>query len=672
LRRSLFVYSVRRLLMHASRSRAFGAPRALLSRRCKPRCRRVRLTSIVPAALFFWFALAAGAQNHVLTITDWRMHTGDNPAWALSDFDDSQWAKISFSELYSFNYAAGTHWYRATFRVPADFAGQELAVGMGPFEEVYDIYIDGVLVGRYGAWQPTPRAPFPRHLVFPLPQGLLQGPVGHIAIRRWRGGAGLGWLTFDMSGYMERSHAPEIGSNATIQALERVHPIAGAIQNLPWDLTFVLFLFAAAISFVLYSVQRRNREYLYLGIYCALWGGPPLIAIPLETSNSVAAQSWEPALVFFLVTLSGTFQFLFLATLCPRFRKVMKIGALLFVIAALLAAYGLAQQSHFAAMLWLYWASAAWIFVFVAAWGSFRNRSRGSLAIALCLLLGGAVWGWGTVAIRFHLPGLVIAAGPFSIDLRSLPGVLFVFVTLLVLYLRYRDDQLRQAAIDQDLAAARRMQQQLLDGGEMLPAGFAVEAIYRPAREVGGDFYRAVGLEDGSLLVIVGDVSGKGMDAAMLVAAILGSLANETHRSPASLLAYLNRAAIGRTAGGFITACCARFYPDGRLVLANAGQISPYIDGNEVPLESGLPLGISADASYTETEIKTDGSVTFLSDGVLEARDAKGELLGFERMAKLTAKRAGEIADTAQRWGQEDDITVLTVARAPKLEPMTA
>ena len=99
------------------------------------------------------------------------------------------------------------------------------------------------------------------------------------------------------------------------------------------------------------------------------------------------------------------------------------------------------------------------------------------------------------------------------------------------------------------------MQEQLLSGSAENPAGFVVDAVYRPAREVGGDFYRTESLEDGSLLVIVGDVSGKGLDASMLVAVILGSLANETNRNPASLLAYLNRAAMGRTAGGFITAC---------------------------------------------------------------------------------------------------------------------
>jgi serine phosphatase RsbU (regulator of sigma subunit) len=151
----------------------------------------------------------------------------------------------------------------------------------------------------------------------------------------------------------------------------------------------------------------------------------------------------------------------------------------------------------------------------------------------------------------------------------------------------------------------------------------------------------------------------------MLVAVVLGSLANETHRSPASLLAYLNNAVMGRTAGGFITACCARFYLDGRVVLANAGQISPYIDGRELQLDNGLPLGISPDAVYSESEIHADGPVTFVSDGVVEAIDHKKELLGFDRTATLSSKSAAEIAEAAQRWGQADDITVLKITTQP-------
>jgi len=241
--------------------------------------------------------------------------------------------------------------------------------------------------------------------------------------------------------------------------------------------------------------------------------------------------------------------------------------------------------------------------------------------------------------------------------------VVMITVILIVLYLRYREEQARALGLEQDMTSARRMQQQLLATSGESPAGFEVTAVYRPAQEVGGDFYRTELLEDGSLLVVVGDVSGKGLDAALLVAAVLGGLAIEKERTPARLLDDLNKAVTGRTGGGFITACCARFYRDGRVTIANAGHISPYLDGRELQVENGFPLGITAQSSYSETEIQISGRVIFTSDGVIEARDTKGELLGFDRMAALTMKPAAEIADSAQQWGQEDDITVLTVRR---------
>ncbi len=503
-------------------------------------------------------ALPAVAQEEIVSVSDWRFHDGDNPAWAAPDLDDSHWAKTTYSEWgASFNFnTGGTQWYRGTFHVPDDFAGEELALGMGPLQQIYDVYIDGTLAGRFGDWEPSPHGPFQRHLVFPIPPGLLKGPVGHIAIRRWRGAVGLSWLVFSLWGGSSFPHPPEIGSKLAIDALESLHGVAGAIRYLPWTLTYVLFLFAAAISFVLFSVQRRRVEYLYLGVSCTLFGAMPLIGALLASRVSVMAQSWAPVLTHALSVLTGAFMLLFLASLCPRFRRILQIGAVIAGILALAAGYSLAEQSNAARVFWMFGQTYGLaVFYLLAMWGLFLDRSRGSLAIASCLFVNTAAVGWDSTAIELHLPRLVFTAGPFAIDSRSITGVVFIFVTLFVLYLRYRDEQARQEAIDLDLAAARRMQEQLLSGSAENPAGFVVDAVYRPAREVGGDFYRTESLEDGSLLVIVGDVSGKGLDASMLVAVILGSLANETNRNPASLLAYLNRAAMGRTAGGFITAC---------------------------------------------------------------------------------------------------------------------
>jgi serine phosphatase RsbU (regulator of sigma subunit) len=101
------------------------------------------------------------------------------------------------------------------------------------------------------------------------------------------------------------------------------------------------------------------------------------------------------------------------------------------------------------------------------------------------------------------------------------------------------------------------------------------------------------------------------------------------------------------------------------VVIANAGHPAPYCNGAEIELEGGLPLGIAEDVTYTETEFSLEAgeTLTLLSDGVVEARIASGELFGFERTCGISRELAEKIAATAKRWGQEDDITVLTVMR---------
>jgi serine phosphatase RsbU (regulator of sigma subunit) len=150
----------------------------------------------------------------------------------------------------------------------------------------------------------------------------------------------------------------------------------------------------------------------------------------------------------------------------------------------------------------------------------------------------------------------------------------------------------------------------------------------------------------------------------MLVAHVIGALANERERRPAELLEYLNRALFGRTSGGFVTCCCALFDRDGRVEIANAGHIPPFVNGREVEIDTGLPLGLVAEASYGHTSVEIGaGALTLLSDGVAEARNKSGELLGFARAAELTSKPAKEVADAAQAFGQDDDITVVTIKR---------
>ena len=199
------------------------------------------------------------------------------------------------------------------------------------------------------------------------------------------------------------------------------------------------------------------------------------------------------------------------------------------------------------------------------------------------------------------------------------------------------------------------------------PAGeAAVVAVIRCPCEVFLDGIRlgatGDGRADGSRVVLVGDVSGKGLKAAMLVAATIGMLRRENSSSPGAILAGLNDALAGHTGGGFVTCCCARFGADGTVTIANAGHPSPYCDGRELELAPGLPLGIMADAEYEESVVPGE-RFTFVSDGVIEAENAQRELFGFDRTREISTKSAQEIAEAAKAWGQNDDITVVTVRR---------
>jgi serine phosphatase RsbU (regulator of sigma subunit) len=196
-----------------------------------------------------------------------------------------------------------------------------------------------------------------------------------------------------------------------------------------------------------------------------------------------------------------------------------------------------------------------------------------------------------------------------------------------------------------------------------------LDAVYLPAQEVGGDFYQVMEQGDGAALILVGDVSGKGLKAAMTGVLTIGAarvLAGDA-LGPASLLTRLNQEMTRSSKEGFVTCLCARVDRDGTLTLANAGHLAPYRNGEEMSVESGLPLGIAAGAEYTETTLRLaqGDSLTFLSDGVVEAQNAAGELFGFARTEALATKRAEEIAHAAQVFAQADDITVLTLAFVP-------
>jgi serine phosphatase RsbU (regulator of sigma subunit) len=165
----------------------------------------------------------------------------------------------------------------------------------------------------------------------------------------------------------------------------------------------------------------------------------------------------------------------------------------------------------------------------------------------------------------------------------------------------------------------------------------------------------------------VGDVSGKGLKAAMTGTLALGALRTLAAEGlgPAVVLTRLNAQLVQTGDGGFITCVCVRLTDSGEATVANAGHLPPYCNGEEWELAPELPLGIALTGKYAERmfRLKPGDQLTLLSDGVVEARDAQGSLFGFARTRGLSAQTATAIAAAALQFGQEDDITVLTVTR---------
>jgi serine phosphatase RsbU (regulator of sigma subunit) len=286
---------------------------------------------------------------------------------------------------------------------------------------------------------------------------------------------------------------------------------------------------------------------------------------------------------------------------------------------------------------------------------------------SLLPLLSAAIVDLGAIGFMLHWNTLALALNPIPMGLLSffpsdLASLVYLMAIGIVMFLRFTRVSRQQAHSAAELEAARRVQSLLLRPSHAYADRFSMEAVYRPAAEVGGDFFHTTEI-DGCTRIVVGDVSGKGLGAAMLVATLIGALDSNLVADPATVLMQLNELLLARQQGGFATCLCASIDRDCLAAFSNAGHLAPYLNGGEVPVESGLPLGIAPDPAYTgfRFQLVPGDSLTFLSDGVVEARNETGELFGFDRAAAISNRPAHAIAQIAQAFGQEDDITVLTL-----------
>jgi sigma-B regulation protein RsbU (phosphoserine phosphatase) len=297
-----------------------------------------------------------------------------------------------------------------------------------------------------------------------------------------------------------------------------------------------------------------------------------------------------------------------------------------------------------------------------------RNFEAGLLLVPLVLGMVGILEpiltaGMSAMGTRAYHSPLTIQAGPIPIHFASIADSVSILTIVIIIFIRFLRVQRDQERASSELAAARSVQELMIPQEKIQTPGFEVESIYNPANEVGGDFFHVQPTEDGGLLVILGDVAGKGLKAAMNVSMLMGALRRTPERSPARILESLNRVLTGSES--FTTCQAAWFGANGELVLANAGHLPPYLNSQEVFVPGGLPLGVLPEVKYDEVRLylHPGDRILLMSDGVVEARHSSGELFGFERVHNLSGQTAFYIADAAKAFGQEDDITILTVRR---------
>jgi Stage II sporulation protein E (SpoIIE) len=636
---------------------------------------RLALIPLFVSAAFGQSADVSSAGGPATINASWRFHTGDDFQWASPGFDDSQWPLIRLDQTWAqqgYKGYYGYAWYRFKVKLPA--TRSPLALGFTEINSADEIYADGQLIGSIGKMRPAPvwlayvGVPQP----FPLPVAL-NGKTIQLAIRVWQPKESATNYPF-----VGRSHNPYVGHRESIDHLSQLAILQYAISIAPdWIVSAV----AAAIGFFsigLFLLRRRSTEYAWAALFLFCDGAQTV------GSWCYRAFFW-PALDWILASncIEAAMMIFWLLFIWRFLRaptdNLLRAGIILLLLAPIPSA--LAVPGY----LWISYANLVWIIVPLAVGTLVCARlvrlafagNREAQLLLLPFLLSNVMTAF-IQFLRFLYYAAAINTYPlvyvyrgrlFSITWDNLSSLIAYLAVAALLMMRFTHSAERDERLSREIEAARAVQQVIIP--EAIPSvpGFNLEGVYKPAAEVGGDFFQIIATPRGGVLVVIGDVSGKGMPAAMTVSLLVGTVRTLAHytQSPAQILSAMNNRMLGRHEGGFTTCLVLCADPSGSITAANAGHLAPYLDGNELTIENGFPLGLDPHAAYPETQfpVPPGAQLTLLSDGVIEARAKSGELFGFERTAAVSTEPAEKIAQAAQQHGQEDDITVLTLTLVP-------
>jgi len=605
--------------------------------------------------------------------TVWRFHLGDNLAWAQPAFDDSQWKlihpRLSWTgQGYPANAELG--WFRFSVFAPPHTAS--LVIQVPTITKNYQLFADGRLIGQIGPLPPEPARSVqgaPRLYTFPVNAGDVPRKVT-IALRVWQQPSLAGILPNMLRGQM---YVGDPAIQQSFFALTKANYLLAHGSDYSIDL---IALVVGAATVVLFWITRE-RFYLALGIFCVLQS---VNLVVLLAGHHFTMSYYSTVYLYIFTDLSTSVAlvgFAFEALNVVRWRTVLFAVAMLSLaeVGPLLVLFWgipvpLADTIY---LVFSVLGLALPAFYLVKGW-----REGNRVAQLLCFpffvtTIIATLENLGHVLVDFHVPHgdaiitneILLLREPFSISLGNVGICCALLGLLAVLINRFARNTREQQRLSAALKAAHDIQQRLVPVDIPTLGGLHTEISYRAAEEVGGDFCQILPRPDGSIFVAIGDVSGKGLQAAMLGAVAVGALRSiaDEQIEPAAALDRLNHVLLRTENSGFITCLCMVLTANGEIIVANAGHLAPYLDGVEIPLEADLPLGLLAGVSYGQSSfmLPDTARLTLLSDGVVEARSRTGELFGFDRTSQVSQLPASEIAAKAHQFGQEDDITVITL-----------
>ena len=610
----------------------------------------------------------------------WRFHPGDDPEWANPTFDDSRWPLISSTEGWSeqgYKNMSGLAWYRARVVIPDD--GRPLSIYVPWIGSNYQIFVDGQIIGGLGRMPPHESAFMTAPRTYRLPEvATSRAHAALIAIRVWHWPVWASYISGGLQSGIVIGQANFIDAYSELRANQIEHE-----QNSRIIMT-VLDGLAGLTALALFFQRRREKEYLWFAaalIAEALMGGFNLAIqfSPVSTAVRDHVLDFGSSILQFLLV---GFYFSFLRARRSWFLW-FAVGAILAFDIFIIPVYmtwpiSVAALVTFGQIAFL--PSTLWIDILII-----RRAVQGFPDARLVMFpqLISDLWGLTLGAVAFvNRMGWSIGdeidldhvwQRPFPVSITDLVGLLFLLSMLAILIRRFARARGQEERMSGELEAARAVQHVLIPDEVPEVPGFSFQAVYKPANEVGGDFFQIIPTPDGGALIVIGDVSGKGMPAAMTVSLLVGTVRTLAHytQSPNEILRAMNQRMLARSKGGFTTCLVLQVTADGAITFANAGHIPPYCGGQELAAESGLPLGLAAESVYPESKFQLDAGdrVTVLTDGVVEARSKDGILFGFDRTVAISKDSAEVIAQAACEFGQEDDITVLTITRVTEQVP---